>query len=94
MPYLFVRHKTEDYAKWKSTFNEFAPIRRAGREKTYAICHVAGDPNDIVVLNEWDSAEDLQKFLQSQDLKEGMQRAGVSEQPEIYIFELIEKGSV
>ena len=93
MPYLFVRHKAEDYTKWKSTFDDFAPARKAAGEKSYQVCHVAGDPNDVVVLNEWDSIENLQKFLQSQELKEAMKRAGVSEQPEIYILELIEKGS-
>ncbi len=93
MPYLLIRHKTEDYAKWKSTFDEFAPVRKAAGEKTYAICHVAGEPNDIVVLNEWDSAENLQKFLQSDKLKEAMQKAGVAEQPEIYILEPLEKGT-
>lgn len=94
MPYLFVRHKTEDYARWKSTFDDFSPIRKAAGEKSYQICHVAGDPNDVVVLNEWDSVDNLQKFLQSSELKEGMQRAGVSERPEIYILEPIEKGSL
>ena len=93
MPYLFIRHKTEDYAKWKSTFDSVAPMRRAAGEKTYALCHVAGDPNDIVLLNEWDNAENLQKFLQSPELKEAMQKAGVAEEPEILILEPLEKGT-
>ena len=94
MPYLFVRHKTEDYATWKSAFDKFSPIRKAAGEESYQICHVAGDPNDVVVINEWDSIDNLQKFLQSQELKEAMRQAGVSEQPEIHILELIEKGSL
>ena len=94
MAYLLVRHKTEDYAKWKAAFDKFGPVRKAAGEKSYALCHVAGEPNNIVVLNEWDSVENLQKFLQSDELKAAMQEGGVAEKPEIHILEPIEKGAL
>lgn len=94
MPYLLIRHKTEDYAKWKATFDKAGPIRKAAGEKSYALCHVAGEPNNIVILNEWDSMDNLQKFLQSHDLKAAMKEAGVTEKPEMQILEPIEKGAL
>lgn len=94
MPYLLIQHKTEDYAKWKATFDKVGPIRKAAGEKSYSICHVAGEPNNIVVLNEWDSMDNLQKFLQSDDLKATMKEAGVTEKPEINILEPLEKGAL
>ena len=94
MPYLFVRHKVEDYARWKSAFDDFTATRKAAGEKSYQLCRIVDDPNNIVVMNEWDNVDNLRKFMQSPELQEAMQRAGVSEQPEIHILEEIEKGSI
>ena len=33
MPYVLVRHKIEDYAKWKPVFDEDATARRASGSK-------------------------------------------------------------
>ena len=83
-----------DYARWKSAFDDFTAMRRAAGEKSYQICRIADDPNNIVIMNEWDNVDNLRKFMQSPELKEAMQRAGVSEQPEMHILEEIEKGSI
>lgn len=95
MPYvLVVRHKVEDYAKWKTAFDEGIAMRKAGGEKSYQILHTNDDPNDLVLLFEWDNLDNARKFMQSEELRAVMQRAGVSKDVDISFLEEVEKGSV
>lgn len=78
MPYvLTVRHKVEDYTRFKSTFDSGIAIRKAGGEKSYQIFRTVDDPNDLVLLFEWDNLDNFQKYSQSEELREAQQQAGV-----------------
>lgn len=90
MPYLIVRHKVKDYAKWKPFFDGRSATRKAAGSKGGRLFRVAGDPNELIVLLEWDDLGKAQKFAHSEDLRETMERAGVAEQPDIYFVEQIE----
>jgi len=48
------------------------------------------NPNDIFILFECDTKEKASKFVESADLKKRMQEAGVSDKPEIHLFDKIE----
>ena len=52
------------------------------------------DPNETLMLFEWESIEKARKFAQSEDLKKTMQRPGVSDRPDVYFIEEVEKVSV
>jgi len=43
-----------------------------------------------VILIEWEDLENARMFAQSEDLRETMQRAGVTDQPDIYFLEEVE----
>jgi quinol monooxygenase YgiN len=92
MATLFIRHKIKNYPKWKKTFDAFAATRRAGGERSYRIGHVPGKPNNLCLLFDWDSAANAAKFMKSKALRAAMQEAGVTERPEVFIFEEIDKG--
>ena len=92
MTTLFIRHRVKNYAKWKKTFEAFAPTRRAGGERGYRIGHLPGKPNNLCLIFDWDSAASAAKFLKSKELRTAMQDAGVTEKPEVFIFEEIDKG--
>jgi heme-degrading monooxygenase HmoA len=94
MPYLLVRHKVEDYEKWKPVFNEHSKVRRASGSKGGHLFRNADDPNEIVVLLEWDTVEKARKFAHSKDLQQAMQRAGVTSKPEMYFLDEIEQVKV
>jgi heme-degrading monooxygenase HmoA len=50
----------------------------------------ADDPNELVILLEWDSVENARQFAIADELREAMQRAGVADQPDVYFLEEIE----
>ena len=52
------------------------------------------DPNEIVMLFEWDDVGKARQFAGSDDLCETMQRAGVADHPDVYFLEEIEAVSV
>lgn len=93
MTTVLIKHPVEEYAKWKSAFDDFIDYRKAGGEKSYQICRPIDEPNNVVILFEWDSVENAKKFLDSQDLKDAMQKAGVVGPPEITLMETTAKGS-
>jgi heme-degrading monooxygenase HmoA len=90
MPYLLVRHKVQDYAKWKPVFDEHSATRKVSGSQGGRLFRNAHDPNETVVLFEWDDLEKARQFAQSQDLQQAMQRAGVADQPDIYFLEEVE----
>ena len=91
MPYMLVRHKVEDYERWKPVFDGNAPVRKQSGSKGGRLFRNADDPNEIVILFEWDPLDNARTYAQSWDLRERMQRAGVADQPDIYFFEEVEE---
>ena len=93
MARVFIRHRVKNYVKWKKVFDEFAPARRAGGERSYLIGHVPGKANNLCLLFQWNTAANAAKFLKSKELKAAMKGAGVIDKPEIFIFEEKEEGT-
>ncbi len=93
MAYLLVRHKVKDYDKWKTVFDEHATTRKASGSKGGRLFRNADNPNETVILFEWESIEKARKFANSEDLQKTMQRAGVSDKPNVYFLEEVEKVS-
>lgn len=90
MSYVLIRHHVNDYATWKPIFDEHGSTRQTKGSQGGHLFRHASDPNEIVVLLEWDDADRARAFAESDDTRDTMQRAGVSGQPEIYYLEEIE----
>jgi heme-degrading monooxygenase HmoA len=86
MAHLLIRHNVEDYAKWKPFFDQNDKARRASGGGDYQLFRGASDPNEIVVLFEWDNLRNAQRFAESSDLREVMQRAGVIGRPDVFFL--------
>jgi hypothetical protein len=93
MPYLLVRHKVKDYAKWKPVFDEHGTVRKASDFKGHHLFNIADDPNELVILFEVEDLEKARQFGQSEDLRQAMERSGVSDQPDIYLLDEVERVS-
>jgi len=83
MTLVLIKHAVKDYTAWKSEFDAFGEVRRSDGEQSYRIWHPENDQNNLTLLFEWDSADNARKFLASSQLKDAMQKAGVTSQPEI-----------
>ena len=94
MPYLLVHHKVTDYAKWKTVFDEHAKMRESGGSKGGWLFQSADDPNEIVIVFEWENLDEARAFVGSDDLREAMEKAGVAGPPTIVVMEELERLSV
>lgn len=87
MANLLIKHKVTDYSTWKAAFDEFIDARRAAGERAWRIWHTDDDPNNLVLLFEWDSLDNARSFMANPELKQVMERAGVTEQPDVLFLE-------
>jgi hypothetical protein len=86
MNYLLLRHKVADFAKWKPVYDAHAPARaNAGLKEEHLLRNI-DNLNEVILLF---SAADLDKakaFAGSADLREAMQKAGVSDKPDVWFL--------
>jgi len=87
MPALLIRHTVADYALWKPFFDAQGNTRRANGSKGGQIFRSADDSHEVLILLEWDDLERARLFVDSDDLREAMDRAGVIDRPDIWFLE-------
>ncbi len=90
MATLMIRHKVEDYAKWKAVYDDVVSLRKDSGNKGARLLRSADNPNEIVLLNEFADMDKARQFAQSEDLKQAMQKAGVSDHPDMYFLDEVE----
>ncbi|OGC09725.1 hypothetical protein A2V82_13370 [candidate division KSB1 bacterium RBG_16_48_16] len=91
---LVIHHRVEDYARFKAHFDAQKVEGKKGGIISYQMFHKAEDPNDLVFLFDWDNIENFKKYAGSPEFQREQKDAGLIDQPEIYILNEIEKGSL
>ena len=90
MPYLLERHQVRDYLLWRKVFNADAEGRKEAGCLGARVFRNAEDPEEVVVLFEWDSLERARRRIASLTLNRKFEEAGVSGgkgQTEFYLLE-------
>ena len=93
MAWTHVRHRVEDYPKWKEVFDSTAEYKRSRGWKGYRLLAIEGDRNHVLVMEEFQTEDQAREFIGSEYLRDAMDRAGVSDQPDILVVELLEEGT-
>lgn len=91
MATVLVRHKVKDYSKWKAVLDETKPMAKKFGVKSQRVLRNSADPNEVVVVNEFDDMNAAQKFAKSDELKKIMERAGVAEVPNVLFLNEADK---
>jgi hypothetical protein len=87
MSYLLVRHLVQNFEDWKQVFDDMDKIRRELGSTKNLVFRNADDSQEVVILTEWDQLDNARKYASSADLREGMQKAGVIERPDVFFLE-------
>ena len=90
MPYVIVKYKVADYASWKPIFDADGANRQVGGCKGGQLFRSADDPNEVVMLFEWD-LEKARQYSQREEVRAKMREAGVLGSPDVYFLEEIEE---
>lgn len=91
MTFALVIHRVEDYAKWKPLYDENGEDRKVKGSKGATVLRNVKDPNHLVVITEWEDLKTAKSFVESDDLKDTMLKAGVVGRPAVFYLEEIEK---
>ena len=91
MPYLLERHKVGDYAGWREVFDADAAGREVAGCRGARVFRNAEDPEEVVVLFEWDSLESARRRIESATLSQKFEEAGVAEGVERSEFYFLEE---
>lgn len=86
MASMLTQIKVKDFAEWKKVFNSGSDFRVSNGELSHQIYRDASDPNKVTTLFQWNSLANAQKFFQSPELKEAMEKAGVDGQPNVHFL--------
>ncbi len=91
MTYVLAIQKVEDYDKWKPVFDEHGAIRKKKGSKGATILRDANDPNQLVIITEWEDMDSAKDFALGKDVRVAMQKAGVVNLPKLYYLEEVGK---
>ena len=83
MPYLMIQQRVMDYTQWKAIFDAAGVTRQANGSRGGQLFRSASDPNEVIMLLEWDVLEQARQYAQSEEFHEALQRAGVVGSPAI-----------
>lgn len=86
MTVLVIRHRVQDYERWKAVFDEDAGVRQAHGSRRERIFHDVADADEVLVYLEWDDAERAQLFARSGALRDAMVYSGVVDRPDVWIL--------
>lgn len=89
IPGAVIMHKVADFAAWKTAFDAHAGDRAKAGIIGHAVNHVVDDENQVMVLIQAETADELSAFLGSEELKAAMVSAGVEGEPTITMLNSI-----
>lgn len=83
-------HSVADWDRWKASYDETSPTAAGGA--SFARVHrLIDDPNQIMTAVGFESLDELKAFLDAPELREHMERAGVTGEVQIQLYELADK---
>lgn len=80
---LFIRHRVQDYPRWKKAFDEHESVRVGARMESHVVYRDETDPNQITLMFETDDLDEARAFAASDELADVMKKAGVIGKPDI-----------
>jgi len=91
MAIVLVKHNIKEYNSWRKVYDEHKTFRTKSGMLTEAVYRSTSNPNEIYLLFKWDNILNAKIFVQSEELKNAMQKAGVVSKPEMNFLEEAEQ---
>jgi uncharacterized protein (DUF1330 family) len=87
MATALILHRVNNYDTFREVYDSVAPMQAAGGVTSQSVHQMAGDPDNVLVIHEFDSLEIARRFFANPDLRDAMIRGGVKGEPRIEFFE-------
>jgi hypothetical protein len=79
MPYIIVRNRITDYAQWMTAWQKGASARRDGGVRNEQLFRNPGEPNEVLLLLEYETMEQARRFAASDALSEALKESGIQD---------------
>jgi hypothetical protein len=89
LPGIIVMHPVEDYDAWRVVYDELDDFRRQNGIVGHAVSREFDNPNRVIVYHQASDVAALRTFVESAELEDTMQRAGVVGDPEIRYIQVV-----
>jgi hypothetical protein len=86
---LIIQHKVANFAKWKPMYESHDSIRRSYGLTNYILGRGLNDPNMVIVILKMDDVNKAKELTGSQEMKERMQKAGVTGKPSFEYLDVV-----
>lgn len=84
---VIVQHTVSDYSIWRPVFIAHGEKRRLHGATGHTILRAADNPNNVIIINNFATAEGAHAFAADPSLKDVMMSAGVTSAPQIWFCE-------
>lgn len=84
---VLVMYKIEDFKKWKLNNENGAGTRRKRGSREAYVYSKENNPDEVVVLYNWDNLDNARQYFQSDEFKNQMEDAGLKGNPKIHYLE-------
>jgi hypothetical protein len=84
---MAIKHQVADYEAWKSVFDTYTPVSRGAL--FHRVNRAVDDPDTVLVVCGFRSADEASAFKGDAVLKEKMQAAGVTSAPRFEVYEQV-----
>ena len=89
MTTTFVLHTVADYDAWRRVYDSVAGLQARGGVTDQSVYQAADNPNSVLVMHEFGSAEEAHAFFENAELREAMGEGGVD--PSSFRLEFYER---
>jgi hypothetical protein len=85
MPTAFIRHRVQDYERWRRVYDEFTQANPSGVTVEPAVYRSVEDPNELLVIHRFGSPDEVKPWLDDKGRRQAMIAAGVIGTPRVDI---------
>ncbi len=78
MAYAAIRIKAADFEGWKRNFAGMTDLRRANGSRSSMVFRNASDPQEFILIMDWENLETGRRLAQSPEVQEKQREVGVS----------------
>ena len=86
MVHVILTHDVQDFDSWKTLFDEGEGMRSGAGIKTSGVYRSMENPNQVVIMTEFPSADAVTGFLANPELKAAMEKGGVIGKPQVQVL--------
>jgi hypothetical protein len=87
MPALLIRHRVADYPAWRVVFDEERASRWSNGCRGGQVFRNSDESGELLILLEWDDPVRARLYSQSDELRDSMANAGVTDRPDVWLLE-------